>query len=107
MELVEEHRALLNLPPYVLPASMVVFGHPTEQQLGRRKPLRSELTHIVHENGYHPMREAELRELFSNHPGERDFADWMRAFCKRKYNSDFAREMSRSVQVYLEGYTRY
>ena len=29
---------------------------------------------------------------------------WMRAFCKRKYNSDFAREMSRSVAEYLKQY---
>ena len=31
--------------------------------------------------------------------------NWMAAFCKRKYNSDFAREMSRSVGQYLKQYS--
>ena len=35
-------------------------------------------------------------------PGARPYADWLDAFCRRKYNSDFSREMSRSMAVYLE-----
>ena len=31
-----------------------------------------------------------------------DEKKWMQAFCNRKYNSDFAREMTRSVAKYLE-----
>ena len=34
----------------------------------------------------------------------RIMAGQMRAFCKRKYNSDFAREMSQSVGEYLKQY---
>ena len=29
-------------------------------------------------------------------------AFWMQAFCSRKYNSGFAREMTRSVREYLK-----
>ena len=101
MEQYETHRSLLNLPEYVFPAAMVVFGIPTEQQTTRTKPRRHELRHIVHENGYRVMEEAELREMFGKNAIGRPFEDWCRAFCQRKYNSDFSREMSRSVGLYL------
>jgi nitroreductase/FMN reductase (NADPH)/FMN reductase [NAD(P)H] len=34
-------------------------------------------------------------------PGN-SYANWIHAFCNRKYNSDFSREMSRSVEKYME-----
>jgi hypothetical protein len=34
----------------------------------------------------------------------RDFDSWIQAFCDRKYNSDFSREMSRSVEEYLKAF---
>ena len=33
--------------------------------------------------------------------GTQDYDEWIRAFCNRKYNSDFSREMTRSVAAYL------
>jgi nitroreductase/FMN reductase (NADPH)/FMN reductase [NAD(P)H] len=36
-----------------------------------------------------------MLKIQQNKSGE-DFADWLRRFCKRKWNSDFSREMSRS-----------
>ena len=38
MENCEQQRALLNLPEYVFPAAMLVFGYPTQQQKEREKP---------------------------------------------------------------------
>ena len=104
MENAETQRKLLKLPPYVFPAAMLVFGYPTEQQLEREKPPRSEMRHVVHENGYRDMDAAELREMLSVKAGTRDFDEWIRAFCNRKYNSEFSREMTRSVGVYLDEY---
>lgn len=106
MEHCETQRRLLHLPKYVFPAAMVVFGHPTEQQLEREKPERVALTHIVHENAYREMEDEEYREMYAERCGLRSYEDWMRAFCERKYNSDFSREMSRSVQVYLKDFLR-
>ena len=106
MENCEIHRKILNLPEYVFPAAMLVFGYPTEQQLRRPKPERAGLSHIVHENGYRPMDSSELEALFSPKAGSRDYADWMRAFCSRKYNSDFSREMTRSVEEYLKDFLK-
>jgi len=63
MEQCEEHRKLLNLPQYVFPAAMLVFGYPTQQQLDRSKPFRCDMKYIVHENGYHRMNGTELRQM--------------------------------------------
>ena len=100
----EEQRRLLQLPEYVFPAAMLVFGWPTEQQMQRPKPQRVDQKYIVHENTYRSMDGNELRDMFAGHCNNRSFEDWMMAFCKRKYNSDFSKEMSRSVHKYLEQY---
>lgn len=102
MENCEIHRELLQLPDYVFPAAMLVFGYPTRQQIDRPKPQRVAMEHIVHENGYRTMDASELQAMFEPRCGERGFEGWMQAFCQRKYNSDFAREMSRSVAEYLK-----
>ena len=104
MENAELQRRILSLPPYVFPAAMLVFGYPTAHQLERPKPPRSDLRHIVHENGYRDMDAAELKQMLSVKAGERSFEEWILAFCNRKYNSGFSREMTRSVQVFLEDY---
>ena len=101
MEQYEEHRKLLGLPAWVFPAAMLVMGWPTQQQRERPKPERFELGHIVHENGYRRLDGAELREMFDGRTGGRSFEDWLSAFCARKYDSDFSREMTRSVERYL------
>lgn len=102
MENCEEQRALLNLPKYVFPAAMLVFGYPTEQQINRSKPRRADIEHIVHENSYREMDKEELNDLFSIRTDNRPYKDYMKAFCERKYNSEFSREMSRSVNEYLK-----
>ena len=104
MENAEIHRKTLNLPDYVFPAAMLVFGYPTEKQLQRKKPERVDLKYIVHENGYRTMDAEELEQMFAPRCGEKTYAEWMQAFCDRKYNSDFSREMTRSVREYLKQY---
>ena len=102
MENIETQRDLLGLPEYVFPAAMLVFGYPTKQQRERPKPQRAEMRYIVHENRYRRMDGAELREMFESKAPDGKYAEWMAAFCRRKYNSGFAREMSRSVGEYLK-----
>ena len=104
MENCEIHRGMLNLPEYVFPAVMLVFGYPTQQQIERKKPERAALQYVVHENGYRRIEAEELRQMFAGRCGARGYEDWMRAFCDRKYNSDFSREMTRSVAKYLEDF---
>ncbi|MBQ4089457.1 MAG: nitroreductase family protein [Clostridia bacterium] len=106
MENCEIHREMLNLPEYVFPCCMLVFGYPTQQQKERVKPERAAMEHIVHENAYRRMDAVELKKLYSPKAVARPYEDWMQAFCNRKYNSDFSREMSRSVAEYLKDFLK-
>lgn len=102
MENCEIHREMLCLPEYVFPAAMIVFGYPADSQIRREKPERADMKHIVHTDTYRIMEVEELEELFSVKAKEKSYEDWMKAFCNRKFNSDFSVEMSRSVREYLK-----
>ena len=104
MENCEQQRQLLQLPEYVLPVGMVIFGYPTQQQINRPKPERVAMEYIVHENGYKPLTEQQLEDMWTPRAGIKGYRDWMQAFCNRKYNSDFSKEMTRSVTAYLKQY---
>ena len=103
MENIETQREILNLPEYVFPAALLVFGWPTEQQKRRPKPERADMRFIVQENRYQRLDGMQFREMLKGKT-EDEYEAWMQAFCQRKYNSDFAREMSRSVAEYLKQY---
>lgn len=104
MENAEEVKTLLQLPRYVYPACLLVFGYPTEQQKERKKPERFRVSDIVCENGYRDKSGQEIREMFAGRTGVRDYEEWMEAFWKRKYESSFSREMNRSMEVYLKDF---
>ena len=94
----EYHKELLGLPQYVVPAAMLCIGYPTQQQLSRPKPPRHAVSDLVHENGYSLEKSAEMERMLSvqQNKDAEELADWIRRFCKRKWNSDFSQEMSRS-----------
>lgn len=104
MEQAEEMKELLQLPNYVLPACLLVFGYPTEQQKNRPKPVRFALEDMVCENGYEQKSGQEIRRMFAKRIGKESYEQWMEAFWKRKYESGFSREMSRSVEAYLQAF---
>lgn len=104
MENCETHREMLNLPDYVFPAAMLVFGYPSLSQQEREKPKRADMKFIVHTDSYKTLSEEELKEMLIPKAGTKDYEAWIKAFCQRKYNSDFSVEMSRSVKEYLKQY---
>lgn len=106
MEHAEEMKRLLNLPSYVYPACMAVFGHPSRQQKERKKPERFELSDIVCENVYREKNSREIRKMFSGKIGSQSYEKWMEAFWKRKYESEFSNEMNRSMEVYLKEFQK-
>ena len=106
MENCERQRELLHLPDYVFPAAMLVLGWPTRQQRERLKPARCPMEQIVHTNAYRCMDGQELRTMLAGRTGAQGFEDWCAAFCARKYDSDFSREMTRSVEEYLHQFMR-
>ena len=102
MENIETQREILGLPDYVFPAALLVFGYPTQQQKKRAKPERAEMDLIVQENKYRRHTAEELRRMTGRQDAGDGYADWIRAFFKRKYDSDFSREMTRSVDEALK-----
>jgi len=100
LENCEQVRKLLHLPEYVVPAAMVVYGYPTEQQLNRKKPTRFDKGYIVHTNMYRRMQSDELLNMYSEQGNKESIGD----FCDRKYRSDFALEMNRSTAEYLKSF---
>lgn len=100
----QEQKRILELPEYVLPAVMLVFGYPTGQQLRRPKPERFTLADVVCENSYRDKSSEELRTMLAGRSGELGYDAWVRKFHDRKYDSGFSREMTRSVEEWLGEY---
>ncbi|WP_294539541.1 nitroreductase family protein [uncultured Gemmiger sp.] len=106
LENCEAMRKALHLPAHVVPAAMLIFGRPTQQQKDRAKPVRFPREAVVCENLYRDRTEEELRADFAARAGgEYDFDAKIPPFCAFKYNSDFSKEMSRSAAVYLKDFT--
>ena len=102
-------RAALRLPAHVLPAAMLVMGRPTRQQQERPKPARFAPEYIVCENVYREKTDEEHRAALAQRAAREgkkafQFEAWVQAFAKRKYESGFSREMSRSAAVYLKDF---
>jgi FMN reductase (NADPH) len=103
----ETLRELLELPDYVLPAAMLVYGYPVDSQRNRRKPARFESQYIVSENKYHRLtneEHIEMQRIRNEKSGlpDRDISKDIKALCNRKYMSDFSLEMNRSAAEYLK-----
>ena len=106
----EEQARLLGCPRYVVPVAMLVMGHPTQAQLERRKPRRFDLADIVSDDFYHDPADDELLGVLAQKEGHTSDPDdgleaWLGAFCRRKWNSGFSREMSDSVRRTLGDFT--
>ncbi|OLS03143.1 nitroreductase family protein [Tissierella creatinophila] len=102
---------LLNLPEFVIPVSMLVYGYPTKQQRERKKPIRFEREYIVYENKYHRLTKAQHDEMHKIRNEKtstinKNVAEDIKALCKRKYMSDFSLEMDRSVGEYLKKFRK-
>lgn len=95
----ELHRSLLHLPDYVVPAAMLCFGYPAQQQKERTKPARFCAADIVHENGYCSDKAQRMEAMLAAREKlgtPEALADWIVRFCARKWNCAFSEEMSRS-----------
>ena len=113
MENYETHRDLFDLPMYTFPIALVCFGYPTEQQEQRTQSTRFDRKFIVFDDRYKRLDKNEFEEMFreiqerfhrkKEHPeGIHNSGQLIYA---RKFSSDFAREMSRSVRAMLQAWT--
>jgi len=114
MERCEIHRDLFNLPEYVFPIAMLCFGYPTEQQIKREQSGRFDQKYIVFENSYRRLEKPEFDEMFSQRQAQmfngRESIDGSvnagQLIYRRKFSTDFALEMTRSVRVMLKAWER-
>ena len=93
----ETHREIFQLPEYVAPVSMLVFGYPTQQQKERPLVSRFPKETIVFENQYRDLSEEELNDFCKS--------DRAKLICENKYTSEFALEMERSAKEILKNWT--
>ena len=111
IEQYEIHKELLNLPQYVFPICMLVFGYPTQQQKDRELTSRFDQKFIVFENRYRQLEPAEFDEMFAERESQMPKGKAMvgidnfgQATYLRKFASDFSVEMSRSAREWLKGW---
>ena len=107
MENYEELVRMLDLPPYVFPAVMTVFGHPTQQQLERPKPPRFAYNDMVSENSYQRIEGERLAKMMGAKIGVPGRDRNLQAFANRKWSDDFSVELNRSVCAMIRTLTDY
>ena len=112
MENYEEHKELFDLPQYVFPICLLCFGYPTRQQRERALTRRLDERYVIFEDRYSRLGREELEEMYREQQeqvfGERKEVQGVRNVgqltYKRKFDSDFAREMNRSVRAMLQAW---
>ncbi len=106
MENYEIHKELLDLPDYVFPIGMLTLGHPKEPQPQPRQRFPQET--IVYNEKYQRMGPDAFEQMyhpysskmnFSEHPDAENYGQHLYF---RKFGSDFAKEMARSVECMLK-----
>lgn len=109
MENFEYHRELLNLPDYVFPSAMLVFGHYDHKPKVRS---RFKQEHVVFEESYKPLNDAEIHDMFQvrderfNPDVSPEIKNFAQQFYNRKIGSDFFKEMNRSLDLIFKMYER-
>ena len=104
----ETHKELLNLPDWVVPACMVCFGYPSEQQIARQKPPRFEAEDVVFNNRYEDKGPDKMQEMLMKRQNlsPDEIKDYVVKFCNRKHQSDFSIEMSRSCKAMIDDFCK-
>lgn len=100
MENYEAIRAHFNLPDYVMPATMVVFGHYDHKPVLKS---RFDMKHVVFDECYPKVDDVFVKEMFgeSFNKGES-----VVAFYERKRSAPFFEEMKRSIVQYLKHFEK-
>ncbi|MEG0778898.1 MAG: nitroreductase family protein [Oscillospiraceae bacterium] len=98
-------KELLALPQFVVPAALVCFGYPTEQQKSRHKPPRFKAEYVVSENSYKQLDKTALTEMFNTKYDSTDgFDKDVAGLYERKWSQAFMLEMTRSIEKWLEAF---
>ncbi len=108
MENYETHKTLLNLPDYVFPIAMLTLGYPAGKKPAPRSRFPQET--IVFEEAYKRLDEDVLESMFEPYSQSMDFSkhpiadNYGQHLYFRKFGSEFALEMARSVELMLKAW---
>jgi FMN reductase (NADPH)/FMN reductase [NAD(P)H] len=109
MENFETHRELFDLPRFTFPICLLCLGYPTKSQITRPVTERFDKEFIVFQDNYKCLNNAEMQKMFFRlneqiFKGKKhvDTAGNIgQLVYRRKFGSQFATEMNRSVRVIL------
>ena len=111
MERCETHTEMLNLPQYVFPICMLVFGYPTQQQMDRPYTPRFDEKFMLFENRYRHLQNDEFAEMFAERQSrlvkikslmDQGLTTVGQATYVNKFSADFSMEMRRSVREFIK-----
>ncbi len=112
LERYEIHRQMFALPQYVLPVTLVCFGYPTPEQAARKQTPRFDLQYIIHRDTYRRLDDHALHDwmrersaVFAAGKRPEGVENLGQFSYQRKFNADFAVEMSRSVRRMIQSWT--
>ena len=114
LEQYEVHRDLLQLPPYVLPITMICFGWPLAETPGENRTPRFPAEYIVHKNGYQRLSPAALIEMMRPRnerltaagPRQDGIENIAQLNYFRKFSAAFSVEMNRSARAMLDSWNK-
>ncbi len=114
MENYEAHQVMFNLPQYVFPITLVCFGYPTAQQQDRPLTERFDQKYVVYQDQYKrltpqdfdAMYRSRHAQVFRNRETVKGAENVGQLMYARKFDVEFSREMSRSVQTILRSWTK-
>ncbi len=112
LENYEIHREMFNLPPYVIPITLVCFGRPQKEHRREDQSSRFDREFIVSQNRYRRLSGGDFARMY-RHIEERIAAgkgysggakNFGQATYLRKFIADFSVEMNRSVREMLKNW---
>jgi nitroreductase len=112
MENYEDHKEMFNLPKYVFPITLICFGYPTEQQKDRPLTERFDQKYVVYQDQYKRLNAEEFdtmyqsrhKQVFGDRNSLKGAENVGQLMYTRKFDSEFSREMSRSVQAIVKSW---
>jgi nitroreductase len=113
MENCEAHQSLFDLPRYTFPICLLCFGYPTKQQLERKSTSRFAPEFIIFQDTYKRLNTVAFREMFREQH-ERSFGGHEeidgatnigQLTYRRKFSTDYAMEMNRSVRKMIKSWS--
>ena len=114
MENFEDHKIMFNLPKYVFPITLICFGYPTQQQQDRPHTERFDQKYVVYQDQYKhltskdfdAMYQSRHAQVFKDREMLKGAENVGQLMYTRKFDAEFSREMSRSVQTILKSWTK-